>query len=613
MNMPVILFLLFWMLGLPLLAQHQDANLLKHRLDSIATQYKISSIGYALVYDDSITLADAVGVQTREGKEAVGPNTVYRIGSVTKSFVALGVMKLADEGKVNLNTPLRQLLPELPIDNPWEATHPVLLKHLLEHTAGFSDLHIADYNHDDAGAFPSLEEVVGTSPEYWVCRWAPGTRHAYSNPGYTLLGLIIEKITSRSYVDYLEEVLLKPLGMNQSDLLGKDLSRLASSYLASGEPDFPGIIFDHPAGYMHTTPSDMARYARFLLNGAQFPDGSYFLKNQSFRSMQVPESITGANGSMIGYGKGLYSLVYKTDLGFGHDGGIDSYISSLAIYPARSFAYYFTITGINSEAYDAVGKILMNWLDQEKTEAPPKENQVTASLDQAFLGWYRSEVYRQPIERFTNAIMNFGKLYYEGDTLVFKPLFDKAVVLQPLGNNYFSTNKALQPNVFIGSEGEDKVLSAGNGPLAGYMVHSSFLRAAWWLMLLGAGLGVFLLSYLISLVNLLLALAGSYKSNIKPMVWQVLSVFLLIPLFYGLSAGTDLSKISVPNVYTLSLVLATGGFGLMWLIGLLSFRHGKTHQHFWKSIPLRAGYLAWLAIIIVMAAFDFMPLMIWKM
>lgn len=608
------LLILFIMLGqVSGEVQDKPATGLKAQLDSVAHKYGVSSIGYALVQGDSFTIADAVGVKSYEKNEPADRHSVYRIGSVTKSFVALGVMKLFEEGKIDLNAPLKQVFPDLPIQNPWEATHPVLVKHLLEHTAGFSDLRLADFNHDAATALPPLEEVVQATPAYWICRWPPGTRHAYSNPGYTLLGLLIEKSTGMSYVTYLEEVLLKPLGMYESDLLGRDLSNLVYSYTPDSLPDFPGIIFDHPAGYMHTTPADMALYARFLMMGTRFPDGSYFLKPESFASMHKPESITGANGKMLGYGKGLYSLLSGSHLGFGHDGGIDSYISSLAVYPSQELAYYFTITSLNREANDAVGQILRSWLQKED----PLANQVQAlrstRLPAAYLGWYRSAVYRQPIDRFMNAMGNFGNLQYRADTLEFKTLFSDAIVLSPLGNGYFSTNKAKIPNVYIGEEDGNLVLSAGNGPLAGYMVHTDFLMAAVWFLLLAGGMALFVFSYLVSLVNLLIAIAGGYTTNKKPLIWMVLSALWLIPFFYGLSAASDLTKLSYANAYTLALAFSTAGFGLMWLLGLWSFRSGKTHQKSWRTIPLWAGYVGWLSVLIVLAAFDFMPLLIWRM
>jgi hypothetical protein len=124
---------------------------------------------------------------------------------------------------------------------------------------------------------------------------------------------------------------------------------------------------------------------------------------------------------------------------------------------------------------------------------------------------------------------------------------------------------------------------------------------------------LFVLSYLVSLVNLLIAIAGSYTTNKKPMVWMVLSALWLIPLFYGLSAASDLMKLSYANSYTLALAFSTLGFALMWLLGIWGFRFGKTHQKPWRSIPLWAGYVGWFSVLLVLAVFDFLPLLIWKM
>ena len=84
-------------------AQDTQATNLKKQLDSVANKYGLSSIGYALVKGDSLRIADAVGVHSLEKNEPVDQYSVYRIGSITKSFVALGIMKLAEEGKIDLH------------------------------------------------------------------------------------------------------------------------------------------------------------------------------------------------------------------------------------------------------------------------------------------------------------------------------------------------------------------------------------------------------------------------------------------------------------------------------------------------------------------------------
>jgi CubicO group peptidase (beta-lactamase class C family) len=309
-----------------------NAATIMSAIDSIAREHGIPSVAFAVVNRDSIIVADAVGFANVEKAYTCNSlKRVYRIGSVTKTFIALGIMHLVYEEKLDLDDRLSDIVPEVPVKNRWEGSHPVLLRHLLEHTSGFRDLFLADFAVPEGTPLPDLKDAVMREPRYWVTRWQPGTRNAYSNPGYTLLGYIIEKYSGKRYNEYLEDILLEPVGMVNSDFLGRDHSRLALSYDRSNNPQAPMPILDHPAGYLHSTPGDMAKFIHFMLLPGQA--GSFlFMPEELFDIMERPSSIIGAENRMAGYGSGIFTTVAKGHAGIGHDGGIDEYLSSFAVY-----------------------------------------------------------------------------------------------------------------------------------------------------------------------------------------------------------------------------------------------------------------------------------------
>ena len=110
-------------------------------LDSIMNEISTPGAAVAIVSRDSIIWIGTFGFANMETGEQVTENTHFCIGSCTKSFTGLGLLKLLDEGRIDLNTPVKEIAPEIEIDNPWEDTHPVRVIHLLEHTAGFDDSH----------------------------------------------------------------------------------------------------------------------------------------------------------------------------------------------------------------------------------------------------------------------------------------------------------------------------------------------------------------------------------------------------------------------------------------------------------------------------------------
>lgn len=103
-----------------------------------------------VVARDSVLFAGGLGEANVTTHRPVTAHTLFRIGSVTKSFTALGLLQLIGQGKLRLTDEVRKIAPEVPIDNPWAATDPVRVVHLLEHTAGFDDLHLNHYNNHGA-------------------------------------------------------------------------------------------------------------------------------------------------------------------------------------------------------------------------------------------------------------------------------------------------------------------------------------------------------------------------------------------------------------------------------------------------------------------------------
>src|SRR5271156_2538855 len=168
---------------------------LKSAVSAVLKKYKVPGVGIALVTKDAVVWTGGVGKADIAANRNVTADTMFRVGSITKGFVALSALQLAERGKLRLDEKVAVVAPEIPVVNSWEATNPVTLANLLEHTAGFDDFSLAEFYDFDASPDnprPLLWTLTHfRGPER--VRWIPGSRMSYSNPGYGVAGYIVEK------------------------------------------------------------------------------------------------------------------------------------------------------------------------------------------------------------------------------------------------------------------------------------------------------------------------------------------------------------------------------------------------------------------------------------
>ncbi|WP_169515167.1 serine hydrolase domain-containing protein [Hymenobacter norwichensis] len=188
------------------LAQLQDS------LRVVVAREHIPGLLLTLVRHDSVLFEGGLGLADVAARRLVTAHTRFRIGSVTKTFVAAGLLQLIEQGKLHLSDEVHKIAPEVPIDNPWEATDPVRVVHLLEHTAGFDDMAL-NHLYNPPPTDPRGQAALAIFRRELHCRWRPGERMSYANPGYQVAGYLLEKFSSQPYEQYLTEHLLRPLAM----------------------------------------------------------------------------------------------------------------------------------------------------------------------------------------------------------------------------------------------------------------------------------------------------------------------------------------------------------------------------------------------------------------
>ena len=275
-------------------------------------------------------IARGYGFSDRDAKRAATANTVYEIGSITKQFTAAAIMRLVERGQLSLDDDLTRYVP-FPTQG-----HRVTIRNLLTHTSGIHNYTAKKEWRPHWADDLSPDSVVG-----FVKRdtfdFAPGTKQSYSNTGYMLLGMVIEKVTGHSYAAVLEDEFFKPLGLRRTHYCEQHSTDpgVAKGYSVKDVGFVPAdyLSMTHPfaAGAICSTVSDLARWESLFHHGQVVTPASY---------TQMIARTTLADGRKVNYGFGL-SLV---NMGFEdgrhpsimHNGGINGFLSIQMYLPADS-------------------------------------------------------------------------------------------------------------------------------------------------------------------------------------------------------------------------------------------------------------------------------------
>ncbi len=187
---------------------------LRQQLEQILKETHTPGLSVVIVRKDGPEWVAGVGTADVASNRTATADTLFRIGSTSKAFVSLSILKLAREGRLSLNDPIRKYVPDMTFQNRWEATDPVRVVDLLEHTTGWDDMHLKEYAKDAPGM--DLRTALAYGAESRVSRWPPGTRMAYCNTGPTVAAYIVEKITGQRFEDYVQQNLFGPIGMKSA-------------------------------------------------------------------------------------------------------------------------------------------------------------------------------------------------------------------------------------------------------------------------------------------------------------------------------------------------------------------------------------------------------------
>jgi CubicO group peptidase (beta-lactamase class C family) len=329
---------------------------------------QIPGLALAVIKDGKILKAQAYGFADVDSKVPATTNTVFRIGSVSKQFVATAIMMLVEEGKLSLDDPVSKYLDGTP--HRWKN---ITIRHLLTHTSG-----IPDFNNEnipvDAGPGDFDQRVLKAVARRWL-HFAPGDEWRYSNSNYHLLGMIIRKITGKPYGNFLRERIFEPLGMTRTTVSPENgiYPGLASGYKwDNGLHPVAAPIGVTAGGSILSTILDMAKWDAAL-------NTDKLLKKSSLQQMWTPVRLN--DGMTFRYGFGWAVGRINDHLIISHTGNIIGFSSAID----RAVDDRLTVIVLDNRfySYEAAATLVQKiariylWAGPDYQPIPDKEPKIT--------------------------------------------------------------------------------------------------------------------------------------------------------------------------------------------------------------------------------------------
>lgn len=348
-------------------AYAQNNLYLRNTIKNLLVEQDISGAVWAVVSEKGEIITDATGYKNRKTRDFLNPKDKVHVGSVSKTILSAGFLRLATLGLINLHDPVIKYLPDLPVINPWEITDPVTIKHLLDHTSGLADAMLWHIFSTTAKPDTPLETFYLRSPKILRVQVKPGSIYSYSNLGYTILGMIIEKVTQQRYEKYLDEEVLKPLEMTSSSfhfISQSTDSQLAYGHFDNGEPVIALPMYLRPAGQFTTTAEDIGKFLRFLMSDGTI-NGNQFIKPEYLTSIGKQESTDACkNGVPFGDALGMYSRDRYGVLGLAKNGNTLGFSAMIYLFPNEKKAFFVAYnTDSESADYDLFNETIVKSLN----------------------------------------------------------------------------------------------------------------------------------------------------------------------------------------------------------------------------------------------------------
>ncbi len=592
----------------------QTLSQLQQEIKNIQKSANIPALGLVLIDKGEPVWITSLGKTNLAENTLADENTLFRIGSISKMFIGLAVLKLVEEGQLNLNDRVRDLVPEISFENKWHATNPVLLVNLLEHTSGWGEMTLAEFAHKPIPPI-ALKDALMQYPDNRKSRWPPGTRHAYSNIGSAVASYIVQKTTGMLFEDYIMKNFFMPLDMPNSTYFKPDKNKEITTTYINGQAQIYQPIIYRSEGALNSSPIDMANLLKLFIQKGEF-SGKKVISATSLQRMQTPTTTLGsAQGITAGYGITNYSSGfgnYNTAF-HGHDGSIEGAMSSLAYAPALKSGYVVMSSGGGSAMYHIV-KLIKAYLLQDI--APYKATPKTLpSVFQQINGYYKKINPQNNLQEIFNDLLNFRIFFNNDKGLQFTDILGKRV-----GSPY-----VINENLLANPSNGLPSIAIVDDPIAGEAIQLGMhlyvpVSKGWvWSKILLI-ITIIILTSSTLLFTLFWLPLNAYKKTLKrsqitSRMWPSIvsaSFFVYVLSLVLADSPGNLDEISQISLFSLTILALSLCYPLMTIMGLFRLwhleRNNKKSRGYWLSVSICGIHLL---NVLLLASYGMIGFRIW--
>ncbi len=365
----------------------------------------------AVAKDGKIIYVKTIGFADVENKIRADERTKYRIGSISKTFTAVLILKAWEEQKLNLDQPIDKWFTRFPNGNK------ITIRHLLYHRSGIGNFTNAkqytSYYTSPQSKDQMISHIINSGIEF-----EPGSKTQYSNSNYVLLTYILEDVYGKSYAELVREYITLPAGLQNTyvfDRIDVEENECKSYHYKGSWVEAPQTHFSVAlgAGGLVSTSIDLVQFAGALFNGK-------LLSDESLAEMKTLKN---------GYGMGIFPIPFYYHIGFGHTGGIDGFNAVFAYFPGSKVSYALVSNGANYNTNDISIAVLSAVFDKPY-EIPEFSSYKLSSEDlDVYLGVYASEQIDLKITVTKNA-----------HTLIVQGSGQSAFAIEPVAKDTFKSD-----------------------------------------------------------------------------------------------------------------------------------------------------------------------------
>ncbi len=564
---------------------------------------------WSLVYPDR-TVLGAAGLKNVSRNVPMSPHDRVQVASVAKTLIATGILQLVTRGLIELDAPVTRYLDDVPFDNPWQSTSPLLVRHLLDHSGGLDDARMWQVFSLRARPDAPLRDglVRGEGPVR--IRHRPGDRFSYSNSGFLLLGMIIEAVTHERYERWLDRELLAPLGMKRSTFgFVTQTGPAGDTTLAMGHFDLRTTsaavpIRVRPASQFTTTAADMAAFLRFLMSDGQV-EGRVFIDSALLRGMGKPVTTEAARSGLPGgYAFGLMRRDRHGAVGLCHFGNVGTFRAAICLYPELQRAFFISHNADPEDGnFDRFDRMLIQALEVSSPRLQPAAQPGVNPRE--WEGPYLARPSRFEQFAYLDELGGLTRVRWDGSALRLLPVQGSGRVLTPVGGALFrGDDRSQATHVLTHSTDGRPIIADGLRTLE--RINPLPIYALW----ASAVAGILGLLYVL-IIGGFRSLSALRKRRwlSEPLIWPTLCLGLLI-IAPALYLTQSFLAIGDPTLANLTIAMLTGALPFTLLVA--------AGHHLRTRFTSRAARLDMLAVAgaiqwcVVLAAWGMLPLTLWR-